>query len=68
MKASSLFHINATFEMRTSEYVEISISIDTKIISERVFMWNRKKGKESKVTERQKESECVCVCVDQNQR
>ncbi len=49
--------------MRTSEYVEICISIDNQIIGERVFMWNRKKGKESKVAERQKESECVCVCV-----
>ena len=39
------------------------------IIGERFFMWNRKKGKESKVAERQKESECVCVCVcvDRNQ-
>ncbi len=34
-----------------------------KIIGERVFMWNGKKGKESKVAERQKGSERVCVCV-----
>jgi hypothetical protein len=32
------FHIDATFEMRTNEYVEICISIDAKIIGERVFM------------------------------
>ncbi len=61
------FHIDATFEMRTNEYVEICISIDAKIIGERVFMWNGKKGKESKVAERQKESERVCGWVDRNQ-
>ncbi len=49
--------------MRTSKYVEICISIDDQIIGERVFMQNGKKGKESKVAERQKESERVCVCV-----
>ncbi len=57
------FCIDVTFEMRTSEYFEICISIDTKLISKRVFMWNRKKGKESKVMETQKESKRVCVCV-----
>ncbi len=57
------FRIDVTFEMRTSEYIEICISIDIKIVGERVFMWNGKKGKEGKVTERQKESERVCVCV-----
>jgi len=32
------FCIDVTFEMRTSEYVEICISIDIKIIDKRVFM------------------------------
>jgi hypothetical protein len=32
------FCIDVTFEMRTSEYVEICISIDTKIIGERGFV------------------------------
>ncbi len=35
---SSRFLIDATFEMRTNKYVEICISIDAKIIGERVFM------------------------------
>jgi hypothetical protein len=52
--------------MRTSEYVEICISIDDQIIGKRDFMWNRKKGKESKVAERQKESECVCALIETN--
>ncbi len=35
---STFFRIDATFEMRTSEYVEICISIDSKKIGKRVFM------------------------------
>jgi hypothetical protein len=49
--------------MRTSEYVEICISIDNQTIAERAFKQNGKMGKESKVAERQREIECVCVRV-----
>jgi hypothetical protein len=58
-----LFHIDATYEMRTTEYGEICISIDNQTHAERAFMRNRKMGKESEVAERQREIECVCVCV-----
>ena len=60
------FHISVTFEMRTSEYVEICISIDDQTIAERAFKRNEKMGKESKVAEGQREIECVCASVDQN--
>jgi hypothetical protein len=60
------FRIDATYEMRTTEYGEICISIDDQTNPERVFMRNRKMGKESKVMERQRAIECVCVSVDQN--
>jgi hypothetical protein len=60
------FRIDATYEMRTTEYGEICISIDDQTNAERVFMRNRKMGKESKVMERQREIECVCASVDQN--
>ncbi len=53
--------------MRTSEYGEVCISIDTQTIIERAFKQNGKKGKESKVAERQRERESVCASVDQNQ-
>ncbi len=59
-------YISVTYEMRTTEYGEICISIDTQTIVERAFKQNGKKGKESKVAERQRERECVCVSVDQN--
>jgi hypothetical protein len=49
--------------MRTTEYGEICISIDNQITAERAFKRNGKKGKESKVAERQRESMCVCVRV-----
>ncbi len=52
--------------MRTTEYVEICISIDNQINAERAFMRNGKMGKESKVAERQRETECVCASVDRN--
>jgi hypothetical protein len=52
--------------MRTSEYVEICISIDDQIIGKRVFMWNGKKGKESKEAERQRERERVCALIETN--
>jgi hypothetical protein len=54
------FRIDATYEMRTTEYGKICISIDAQTNAERVFMQNRKIGKESKVAER--EIECVCDC------
>ncbi len=61
-----LFSIDATYEMRTSEYGEICISIDNQTNAERAFKRNGKMGKESKVAERQREIECVCASVDQN--
>ncbi len=57
------FRIDATFEMRTTKYGEICISIDNQTNAERAFMRNGKMGKESKVEERQREIECVCVRV-----
>ncbi len=56
-------HIEVTFEMRTSEYGEICISIDQLEIVVRVFISNRKMGEESKTAERQRERECVCASV-----
>jgi hypothetical protein len=41
--------------MRTTEYGEICISIDTHTVAERAYKGNRKVGKESKVAERQRE-------------
>ncbi len=49
--------------MRTTEYSEICISIDNQITAEGAFKQNGKKGKESKVAERQRERVCVCVRV-----
>ena len=63
---SSLFRIDATYEMRTTKYGEISISIDNQTVAERAFKRNGKMGKESKVAERQREIECVCASVDRN--
>jgi hypothetical protein len=45
--------------MRTSKYGEICISIDKLEVVARVFISNRKKGEESKIAERQRESESV---------
>ncbi len=61
---STLFRIDATYEMRTTEYGEICISIDTHTVAERAYKWNGKVGKESKVAERQREGVCVCASVD----
>ncbi len=58
-----MFRIEVTFEMRTSEYGEICISIDKLEIIVRVFISNGKKGEESKTAERQREKESVCVRV-----
>jgi hypothetical protein len=56
--------------MRTTEYGEISISIDTHTVAEQAYKGNRKVGKENKVVERQRERdrerECVCASVDRN--
>ena len=48
--------------MRTSEWVEICISIDKLEVVARVFISNGKKGEESKIAERQRESVCVYEC------
>jgi hypothetical protein len=58
-----VFCIDATYEMRTTEYGEICISIDTHTVAERAYKGNGKMGRESKVAERQRERVCVCVCV-----
>ncbi len=60
------FCSDATYEMRTTEYGEICISIDNQTVAERAFKQNGKMGKESKVAKRQRESVCV-ASVDQNQ-
>jgi hypothetical protein len=49
--------------MRTTEYSEIYISIDTHTVAERVYKGEEMVGKESKVAERQRERVCVCVRV-----
>ncbi len=58
------FRISVTFEMRTTEYSEIYISIDTHTVAERIHKGEETVGKESKVAERQRERECVCASVD----
>jgi len=60
---STLFHIIVTFEMRTTEYSEIYISIASHTVAERLYKGEEKVGKESKVAERQREKESVCVRV-----
>jgi hypothetical protein len=60
------FCIDATYEMRTTEYGEICISIDTHTVAERAYKGNGKVGKESKVAKRHRERESVCASVDQN--
>ncbi len=57
------FRIDATYEMRRTEYGEICISIYTHTVTERAYKGNGKVGNESKVEERQRERECVCVCA-----
>jgi len=59
-----LFRIDDTFEMRTSELVEICISIDDLRMVARVFISNRKKGEKTKIAERQRECVCVRASVD----
>ncbi len=60
------FRISVTFEMRTTEYSEIYISIDTHTIAERVYKGEDTVGKESKVAERQRERESVCASAARN--
>jgi hypothetical protein len=52
--------------MRTTEYGEICISIDTHTVAERAYKRNGKVGKESKVAERPRERVCVSASVDRN--
>ncbi len=56
------FHIDDTFEMRTS----VCISIDELRMLTKVFISNGKKSgreQDSEETERERERESVCVCV-----
>ncbi len=60
---------NITFEMRTSEYVEICISIDNQTNRQEGFYVKRKEGERKQVSgETERERACVCVCIDRNQR
>ncbi len=56
-----IFHIDDTFEMRTSGWFKICISIDKLRMLARVFISNGKKGGNSKIAERLRERERVCV-------
>jgi hypothetical protein len=59
-----LFRIDANFEMRTSEYVEICISIDDQNNWGESFYVKWKEGERkqsSGETEREREGVCVCV-------
>jgi len=57
-----MFRISVTFEMRTTEYSEIYISIASHTVAEQLYKGEEKVGKESKVAERHRERESVCVC------
>ncbi len=59
---SVLFHISATYEMRTTEHGEICISNDNQTIGEEGFYLKRK-GEEREQTDRETERERACVCV-----
>ncbi len=60
------FRIDVTFEMRTSEFGEICISIDKLEVVARIFISNRKKGEKSKIAERERERERECASVVRN--
>ncbi len=56
------FRIDVTFEMRTSEYVEICISIDNQNNQREGFYVKRKEGeREQGGGETERERACVCV-------
>ena len=58
------FHIDVTFEIRTSEYVEMCISIDDQNNRREGFYVKRKEGeREQGSGETERERACVCVCV-----
>ncbi len=60
-----MFHIYVTtFEMRTSEYVEICISIDNQNNWREGFYVEQKEGeREQGRGETERERACVCVCA-----
>ncbi len=63
------FRIDATFEIRTSEYVEICISIDHQKNWREGFYVKQKEGERKQGSgETERARACVCVCVDRNQR
>ncbi len=67
MKLTSSFHIDATFEMRTSEYLEICISIDNQNNRQEGFYVKWKEGEReqgSRETERERAS--VCALIETN--
>ncbi len=59
----ALFHIDVTFEMRTSEYVEFCISIDDQNDRREGFYVKRKEEREQGSGETERERACVCVCA-----
>jgi hypothetical protein len=63
------FHIDATFEMRTSECVEICISIDHQKNRREGFYVKQKEGvrkQGSGETERERAFVCVCALIETN--
>jgi hypothetical protein len=58
IKLFTSFCIDATYEMRTTEYGEICISIDNQTVAK--MKW---KDGEREQGSREKERENVCVCV-----
>ncbi len=59
---NTLFRIDATYEMRTTEHSEICISNDNKTIGEEGFYLKRK-GEVREQTDGETERERACVCV-----
>jgi hypothetical protein len=63
----SSFRIDATFEMRTSEYVEICISIDNQNNRREGFYVKRKEGERDQGSgETERERACVCALIKTN--
>jgi hypothetical protein len=61
---SNTFCIDVTFEMRTSEYIEICISIDNQTNWWEGFYVKRKEGERKQGSgETERERACVCVCA-----
>jgi hypothetical protein len=67
LKLTSSFCIDATFEMRTSKYIEICISIDNQNNWQEGFYVRRKEGEiEQGSGETERERACVCALIKTN--